>query len=54
MEGLLDVDILSRLFGYDVRSISMLRPEARKDAYRYVVNKNEDPDSWGLSTGSLS
>ena len=54
MQGLLDVDILSRLFGYDVRSISMLRPEARKDAYRYVVNKNEDPDSWGLSTGSLS
>lgn len=32
----------------------MLRPEARKDAYRYVVNKNEDPDSWGLSAGSLS
>ena len=54
MQGLLDVDILSRLFGYDVRSISMLRPEARKDAYRYVVNKNEDPDGWGLPTGSLS
>lgn len=54
MQGLLDVDILSRLFGYDVRNISMLRPEARKDAYRYVVNKNEDPDGWGLSAGSLS
>lgn len=54
MQGLLDVDILSRLFGYDVRSISLLRPEARKDAYRYVVNKNEDPDGWGLPAGSLS
>lgn len=53
MQGLLDVDILSRLFGYDVRSISLLRPEARKDAYRYVVNEN-DPDDWGLPADSLS
>jgi len=54
MQGLLDVDILSRLFNYDVRSIGMLRPEARRDAYRYVINRNEDPDGWGPAAGGLS
>lgn len=54
MQSLLDVDTLSRLFNYDVHNISMIRPEARKDAYRYAVNKNEDPNSWNLTDVRLS
>jgi hypothetical protein len=35
MKGLLDVDSLSVVFGTDVRTISLLRPAARVNAYRY-------------------
>ena len=54
MQGLLDVDVLSTLFGTDVRTIDLLKPSARSNAYRYMQNRWEVLSASATPSSSLS
>ena len=54
MQGLLDVDVLSTLFGTDIRMIDLLKPSARSNAYRYMQNRWEVLSAGATASGRLS
>jgi len=54
MQGLLNVDTLSRLFNFDVRTIRMFYNTERYDGYRYITDKDELNNSWTVGAGALS
>ena len=54
MQGLLDVDVLSTLFGIDVRTINLLKPSARSNAYRYLQNRWEVLSAGAIPSSRLT